>query len=138
MILGDNIFEDDFSEAIKNFKGGAKVFAKEVPDPERFGVVKFNEQMKAEKIVEKPTEYLSNYAVTGLYVYDSRVVKIAKDIKPSQRGELEIADINNWYLDKGELEVEMIKGEWFDAGTFDSLLKVQNFVKEKMSDKMLI
>jgi glucose-1-phosphate thymidylyltransferase len=138
MILGDNIFEDDFSEEIKNFKGGAKVFAKKVNDPERFGVVKFNDQMKAEKIVEKPQEYLSNYAVTGLYIYDRRIVEVAKSIKPSARGELEITDVNNWYLEKGELEVGLVNGEWLDTGTFDSLLRAQNFAKEKMSDKMLI
>ncbi|NLZ74468.1 NTP transferase domain-containing protein [Candidatus Falkowbacteria bacterium] len=138
MILGDNIFEDDFSEEIKNFQGGAKVFAKKVPDPERFGVVKFNEQMKAEKIVEKPEEYLSNYAVTGLYVYDHRVVEVAKTIKASPRGELEITDVNNWFLERGELEVAEVKGEWLDAGTFDSLLEAQNFAKEKMVDKMII
>lgn len=138
MILGDNIFEDDFSDEIKNFKGGAKIFAKHVPDPERFGVVKFGENMKAEKIIEKPQEYLSNYAVTGLYVYDKRIVEVAKGIKPSARGELEITDVNNWYLEKGELDVAMVEGEWLDAGTFDSLLKAQNFAKEKLDGKMLI
>ncbi len=138
MILGDNIFEDDISEAVKSFKGGAKVFAKKVPDPERFGVVKFDENMKAEKIVEKPQEYLSDYAVTGLYIYDQRVIKIAKEMKPSPRGELEITDVNNWFLEKGELEVATIEGEWLDAGTFDSLLKAQNFAKEKLADKMVI
>jgi glucose-1-phosphate thymidylyltransferase len=138
MILGDNIFEDDFSEDIKNFKGGAKIFAKKVPDPERFGVVKFDEKMRAEKIVEKPQEYLSNYAVTGLYIYDKRVVNIAKEMKASPRGELEITDVNNWFLEKGEIEVAEVKGEWLDAGTFDSLLKAQNFAKEKMADKMVV
>ncbi|MFA5024458.1 MAG: sugar phosphate nucleotidyltransferase [Patescibacteria group bacterium] len=138
MILGDNIFEDDFSEAVKNFKGGAKIFAKRVPDPERFGVVKFDEQMKAQKIVEKPKEYLSDYAVTGLYIYDQRVIKIAKDMKASDRGELEITDVNNWYLDKGELEVSLVNGEWLDAGTFESLLKAQQIAKEKLADKMVI
>lgn len=138
MILGDNIFEDDFSEDIKNFKGGAKIFAKKVSDPERFGVVKFNEEMRAEKIIEKPQEYLSNYAVTGLYIYDRRVVDIAKEMKASPRGELEITDVNNWFLEKGEIEVAEVKGEWLDAGTFDSLLKAQNFAKEKMADKMVI
>ncbi len=138
MILGDNIFEDDFSEDIKNFKGGAKIFAKKVSDPARFGVVKFNEQMRAEKIVEKPQECLSDYAVTGLYVYDQRVVSVAKNMKPSVRGELEITDVNNWYLEKGELEVAMVNGEWLDAGTFDSLLKAQSFAKEKLADKMII
>src|SRR5680860_1012459 len=122
MILGDNIFEDDFSEEIKNFKGGAKVFAKHVVDPERFGVVKFDENNKAQQLVEKPQEYLSNFAVTGLYVCDRRVVSIAKNIKPSERGELEIIDVLNNYLEQGALEVAMVNGEWLDAGTFDSLL----------------
>lgn len=138
MILGDNIFEDDFTEDIKSFKGGAKIFAKKVSDPERFGVVKFNEQKKAEKIVEKPKEYLSDYAVTGLYVYDKRVIQIAKEMKASARGELEITDVNNWFLAKNELEVAEVKGEWLDAGTFESLLRAQNFAKEKMAGKMII
>lgn len=138
MILGDNIFEDDFSEEIKNFSGGAKIFAKEVPDPERFGVVKFNEQLEAEKIVEKPQEYLSNYAVTGLYLYDHRVVEVAKNIKPSERGELEITDVNNYYLADKSLSVAKVEGSWLDAGTFDSLLAAQIFAKEKLADKMII
>jgi len=138
MILGDNIFEDDFSDELKNFTGGAKIFAKKVPDPERFGVVKFDDNLKAEKIVEKPTEYLSNYAVTGLYIYDHRVVEFAKKMKPSARGELEITDINNIYLAAGELTVALVDGEWLDAGTFDSLLHAQNVAKEKLADKMII
>jgi glucose-1-phosphate thymidylyltransferase len=138
MILGDNIFEDDFFADMKNFSGGAKIFAKRVPDPERFGVVKFNQDMKAEVIVEKPSEFLSDYAVTGLYIYDNKVIKAAKQIKPSERGELEITDLNNWYLKRNELNVAIVKGEWLDAGTFDSLLKAQTFAKEKLARKMLI
>lgn len=138
MILGDNIFEDDFSDEIKNFKGGAKVFAKHVVDPERFGVVKFDENNKAQQLVEKPQEYLSNFAVTGLYVCDHKVVSIAKNIKPSVRGELEIVDVLNDYLNRDELEVAMVNGEWLDAGTFDSLLRAQNLAKEKLADKMII
>jgi glucose-1-phosphate thymidylyltransferase len=138
MILGDNIFEDDFLEDIKSFKSGAKVFAKKVSDPERFGVVKFNDQMKAEKIVEKPKDWISDHAVTGLYVYDKRVVEAAKKVKPSERGELEIVDLHNWYLNKGELEVAKVNGEWLDAGTFDSLLRAQILAKEKLQDKLII
>lgn len=138
MILGDNIFVDDFSSEISSFKKGAKIFAKKVSDPKRFGVVKFNEEMKAEKIVEKPKEFLSDYAVTGLYVYDSQVVNIAKNLKPSARGELEITDINNIYLKNNQLEVAKVSGEWLDAGTFDSLLEAQNLAKNKLSDKLLI
>ncbi len=137
MILGDNIFEDDFSEDIINFKKGAKVFAKQVSDPSRFGVVKFDENMKAEQIVEKPQTYLSDYAVTGLYVCDNNVIEIAKNLKPSERGELEITDVINSYLLKGELEVAKVNGEWLDAGTFDSLLKAQIFAKEKLDSKMI-
>jgi len=138
MILGDNIFEDDFSEDIKNFKSGGKVFAKKVPDPERFGVVKFDKNMKAEEIVEKPKEWLSDYAVTGLYIYDNRVVSAAKNVKPSDRGELEITDLHNWYLKKGELDVAIVSGEWIDAGTFDSLLRAQILAKEKLQEKLVI
>lgn len=138
LILGDNIFEDDFSDEIKNFKSGGKIFAKKVPDPNRFGVVRFNDQMKAEKIVEKPKEWISDHAITGLYIYDSRVVEAAKNVKPSERGELEIVDLHNWYLEKGELDVAMVNGDWVDAGTFDSLLKAQNLAKEKLSDKLII
>lgn len=131
MILGDNIFEDDLGEKIKSFKEGGMVFAKKVPDPERFGVVKFNENGKAMKVKEKPQEFLSDWAITGLYVYDKKVVDIAKNLRPSDRGEIEITDINKKYLEMGELTVEKIDGEWLDAGTFDSLLEAGNIVKKK-------
>jgi len=138
MILGDNIFEDDFTDDIKNFKKGGKVFAKKVNDPERFGVVKFDKNMKAVEIKEKPKKWISDYAITGLYLYDNRVVEIAKNTKPSERGELEITDLHNWYLKKGDLDVAMVNGEWLDAGTFDSLLKAQILAKEKLQDKLII
>ena len=131
MVLGDNIFEDDLAESIKNFKKGGQVFAKKVPDPERFGVVKFDNDGKAVKVVEKPKEFISDYAITGLYLYDNRVVEIAKNLAPSDRGEIEITDINEKYLEMGELTVQKIKGEWLDAGTFDSLLEAGNIVKKK-------
>ena len=138
MILGDNIFEDDLADAVKSFKSGAKVFAKEVKDPERFGIVEFDANMKAISIEEKPAQPKSNYCVTGMYVYDNRVVEIAKNLKPSARGELEISDVNKWYLAKGELEVAMIEGAWIDTGTFDSLLEAQNLAKEKLQSKLVI
>ena len=138
MILGDNIFEDDLSKEIKSFKKGAKIFAKEVKDPERFGIVEIDKKGKAISIEEKPSKPKSNLCITGLYIYDKRVVEVAKNIKPSKRGELEIASLHNWYLDKNELKVNKIKGEWIDAGTFDSLLEAQNFSKEKMQGKMVI
>lgn len=131
MILGDNIFEDNFSETIKNFQSGGHIFAKEVPDPERFGVVKFDESMNAVAIEEKPKQHLSNYAITGLYIYDNRVVEVAKNMKPSARGELEITDLHNWYLKKGELKVDLVRNEWIDAGTFDSLLRASNLIAQK-------
>jgi glucose-1-phosphate thymidylyltransferase len=131
MILGDNIFEDDFSKIIQDFKTGGHVFAKEVKDPERFGVVKFDEQMKAVQIEEKPKTYLSNYAITGLYLYDSRAAEAAKQAKPSERGELEITEMHNWYLHKGELKVDIVKGDWIDAGTFESLFKAAELARKK-------
>lgn len=131
MILGDNIFEDDLSKNIKNFKSGGKVFVKQVPDPERYGVAEFDKNNKVISIEEKPEKPKSNYCVTGLYIYDNRVVEIAKSLKPSDRGEIEITDINNWYLDRNELEVAKVNGEWLDAGTFDALLEAGNIVREK-------
>jgi glucose-1-phosphate thymidylyltransferase len=137
LILGDNIFEDDFTEEIKKFKSGGKIFAKKVLDPERFGVVDFAGE-KAIRVVEKPKQFVSEFAVTGLYLFDSRAVEIAKNLKPSERGELEITDVNNWYLEKGELEVAKVSGAWLDAGTFDSLLEAQILAKEKLAGKMVI
>ncbi len=131
MILGDNIFEDDFSEEIRNFKSGGKVFAVKVSDPERSGVVVFDDKMKAVKIVEKPKKWLSDYVIPGLYIYDNRVIEVAKRVKPSTRGEIEIVDLHNWYLERGELSVGLVKGKWLDAGTFDSLLEAGVYVKEK-------
>jgi len=132
MILGDNIFADDLSPEIKSFKKGGKIFAKRVPDPERFGIVEFDANNKVLSIEEKPEKPKSDYCITGLYIFDNRVVEAAKSLTPSARGELEITDLHNWYLRKGELEVAMVQGEWIDAGTFDSLLEAQNLAKEKL------
>lgn len=131
MILGDNIFDQDFSNEIKNFKSGGMVFAKQVPDPERFGVVEFDQNMKAVSIEEKPAQPKSNYAVVGLYTYDNRVIEIAKNLQPSARGEIEVTDINRTYLEKGELQVNIFDTLWEDAGTFESLLRVSNIMAEK-------
>lgn len=130
LILGDNIFMDDFSDAIKGFKSGAHIFAKKVPDPQRMGVVRFNENMKPVEIVEKPKTFVSDYAIPGLYLYDSRVVEIAKQLVPSARGELEITDIHNWYMERGELSVSTINGEWIDAGTFESLYRANQLMHD--------
>lgn len=131
MILGDNIFDFDFSESIKAFSKGAKIYAKEVNDPQRFGVVEFGPDKKAISIEEKPKVPKSNFAVVGIYTYDNRVVEIAKRIQPSERGEIEITDINNEYLKMGELIVDPLQGIWEDAGTFDSLLRANNYWADK-------
>lgn len=131
MILGDNIFEDDLSEEIRSFRRGGRVFAKKVPDPERYGIVKFDANNKVVQIVEKPKEWISDYAIPGLYIFDNRVCKFAKEVKPSARGEIEITDLHNRYLELGELDVCFVKGRWFDAGTFDSLLEASNFMARK-------
>ena len=135
LILGDNIFEDNFSTAIKKFKSGGHIFAKKVSDPERFGVVKFDKKGKAIQIVEKPNKFLSDYALTGIYIYDNRVSKIVKNLKPSKRGELEITDVADWYLKKGELKVDIVDGEWVDAGTFESLLRASNWAFRQAQGK---
>lgn len=132
MILGDNIFVGhDFSKEIKSFKTGATIFAKEVPDPERYGVAEFDRKMNVLSIEEKPKKPKSNFAVVGLYCFDNRVVEFAKNLKPSKRGEIEITDLNNIYLKKKELKVNIIDGIWEDAGTFDSLLSIQNIVAKR-------
>lgn len=137
MILGDNIFEQDFSSEIQNFKSGGMVFAKQVQDPERFGVVEFDQNMKAISIEEKPANPKSNYAVVGLYTFDNQVINIAKNLKPSDRGEIEITDINRTYLERGELQVNIFDSLWEDAGTFDSLLHVSNIMAQKEKAKQL-
>ncbi|MGH9856850.1 MAG: sugar phosphate nucleotidyltransferase, partial [Acidobacteriota bacterium] len=135
MILGDNIFEDNFSDHIKQFKSGGHIFAKEVPDPEKSAVVAFDDQGKVLSIEEKPKEPKSNYAVPGLYIFDHRASEFAKSLTPSSRGELEIVDMYMNYLQKGELTVSVIDGWWEDAGTFDGLLRVNNFIAEKVKSE---
>lgn len=131
MILGDNIFDPDFSPDLKNIKSGAQVYAKKVDDPERFGVVEFDQNNKAISIEEKPQKPKSNYAIVGLYTYDNQVVSIAENLTPSDRGEIEITDINKEYLKRDQIKVELFDSLWEDAGTFDSLLRVSNIMAEK-------
>lgn len=135
LVLGDNIFFGQrFSESLNeavNRDAGATVFGYHVTDPERFGVVEFNADGKAISIEEKPAKPRSNYAVTGLYFYDNDVVNIAKKVQPSPRGELEITDVNNAYLERGDLHVSLLgRGfAWLDTGTHDSLIQAGTFVQ---------
>jgi glucose-1-phosphate thymidylyltransferase len=142
VILGDNIIEGNINKAAKDFaaqKSGAKIILKEVPDPQRFGVVEFDGgkigqgakvASKIKRIIEKPKDPPSHMAVTGIYFYDGDAFKVCKDLKPSARGELEITDVNNYYLNRGDLTCETLEGWWTDAGTFDSLLRASKFVAE--------
>jgi glucose-1-phosphate thymidylyltransferase len=133
VILGDNIFEDDIKEYVEKFEKkewGAMLFLKEVPDPQRFGVAEIKDG-KIINIEEKPKKPKSPYAVTGLYMYDSQVWDVLKTLKPSSRGELEITDVNNFYVKNGLAEYVILKGFWSDAGTFDSLLRAANFLAQK-------
>lgn len=135
LVLGDNIFfGQHFSDSLKKAlqrETGATVFGYQVKDAQRFGVVEFDENQKVISIEEKPAQPKSNYAITGLYFYDNRVVEIAKNIKPSARGELEITDVNQTYLNDGQLNVELFgRGfAWLDTGTHDSLLDAGQFVQ---------
>ncbi len=135
LILGDNLFYgQNLISLLKNAnrqESGATIFAYNVSDPERFGIVNFDSEFNALDIQEKPINPKSNYAVTGLYFYDSKAVDIAKKLKPSARGELEISDLNNYYLREKKLKVECFgRGvAWLDAGTFDSLIDAGTFIK---------
>ncbi|WP_044480944.1 sugar phosphate nucleotidyltransferase [Paenibacillus antibioticophila] len=132
VILGDNVFADDISSYVVNFKNqrtGAKILIQEVPDPNRFGVPAL-EGDRIISIEEKPQSPRSNYAVTGIYMFDHKVFEIIKSLKPSKRGELEITDVNNAYIERGELSFGVLQGWWTDAGTHTSLARANELAKD--------
>lgn len=136
-ILGDNIFEHELTRAAESFEKqekGARIFLKEVNDPERFGVPEINGD-KIINIIEKPKNPPTNYAVSGIYMYDSQVWSVIKNLKPSNRGELEITDVNNFYVQQGSMTYEILDGEWIDAGTFDALLRANMLMANKAMEK---
>jgi glucose-1-phosphate thymidylyltransferase len=130
-ILGDNIYFDDLAQPIQGFKSGGHVFLKHVPDVERFGVAEVTAQGEVISIEEKPKNPKSNLAVTGCYLYDHRCFDVIKQLQPSARGEYEITDVSAWYLQKSELSASILKQEWIDAGTFESLHRAAVLVRER-------
>jgi len=134
VILGDNIFQDSISEDVSGFRGGSKIFLKEVPDAQRFGVAELDGDSVI-GIEKKPEVPKSNFAVTGLYMYDSKVFKVIRELKPSGRGELEITDVNNYYIDQGRMSYRVLDGYWSDAGTFESLLRAGMIVQKHREKK---
>lgn len=139
VVLGDNIIEGNIKKAADEFAaqgGGAKIMLKEVHDPERFGVASVAGDGKVTSIVEKPKEPESNLAVIGIYMYDAEVFNICRELKPSDRGELEITDVNNEYLRRGNLTCEVLNGWWTDAGTFESLYRSSTLVREAGANRM--
>lgn len=129
VILGDNIFEDDFSKMMTNFKSGAHIFFKKMEDAFRFGVAEVNGN-RILHIEEKPAKPKSNLAVTGLYLYDKNVFHVIKTLKPSGRGELEITDVNNYYIESDQMSYSILEGEWTDSGTFESLYRANTLARE--------
>lgn len=131
LVLGDNVFEDDFTDAIQSFQSGGRIFAKEVKDPKRFGVVEFDSDATVLSIEEKPEVPKSSFAIPGVYIFDSEAIDVAKSLTPSSRGELEITDVQRHYLNKEMLDVRVITGAWFDMGTQESLFEASAFAREK-------
>lgn len=130
-LLGDNIYFDDLSDAIRTFAGGGHVFLKEVPDAERFGVAEISASGRVLSIEEKPAQPKTNLAVTGCYVYDNRCFDVIRNLQPSARGEYEISDVSDWYAKAGELTATVLCDEWIDAGTFESLHRAAVSVRER-------
>jgi glucose-1-phosphate thymidylyltransferase len=138
VVLGDNIIEKNIVRAVESYRkqaSGARILLKEVSDPERFGVPVLDGE-RVVRIEEKPSKPASRFAVTGIYLYDERVFEIARELRPSARGELEITDVNNAYIDRGELAWDVLDGWWTDAGTFESLRRATNLVAETGANKL--
>lgn len=138
VVLGDNIIEGNITRAVRAYRhqgGGAKILLKKVADPQRFGVPEID-GTRVMRIEEKPSEPKSDYAVIGIYMYDAEVFQIIKTLKPSGRGELEITDVNNAYIERGEMTWDELEGWWTDAGTFESLLRASQLVAETGANKM--
>ncbi len=138
VVLGDNIIEGNIkaaAEKFRNQKEGARILLKEVSDPQRFGVPVFDGK-KIIRVEEKPSKPASNYAVIGVYMYDYRVFEFIKSLKPSQRGELEITDVNNFYISEGKMQWDVLEGWWSDAGTFESLQSAGNMVAKTGANKI--
>jgi glucose-1-phosphate thymidylyltransferase len=135
VILGDNIFQDNIKKEIESFKSGAHIFLKEVPDANRFGVAEIINGIIT-SIEEKPKKPKSNLAVTGLYIYDSDVFSIIRNLKLSDRGELEISDVNHTYVKRASMKYTLLKGYWTDAGTFNSLLNASLLIKRTKTSKI--
>jgi glucose-1-phosphate thymidylyltransferase len=131
LCLGDNIIEDDIDEHIRNFRGGASIFLKKVDDPERFGIATVDKSGRVLSVEEKPKKPKSDLAIVGMYIYDNTVFEKMAGQPTSARGELEITYLNNKFLEEGKLRAAVLKKEWFDIGTFDSLLQAGNFMKKK-------
>lgn len=131
LYLGDNIFEEDISSHVKKFKDGAVIFLKNVDDPRQFGVAEIDRHGNVKNIEEKPTKPKSNFAVTGMYIFDNTVFQKMIGQKKSARGEYEISDINNKYIEEKKLRSVVLKKEWFDIGTIDKLIEASNFMKHK-------
>jgi glucose-1-phosphate thymidylyltransferase len=138
VVLGDNLIEKNIAKAARDYHAqgrGAKILLKEVHDPERFGVASV-ERGRVVEIVEKPKQPRSNLAVIGIYMYDERVWDVIQTLEPSDRGELEITDVNNWYIRDGSMTYEVLDGWWTDAGTFESLLGASNLVREGGANRL--
>ena len=139
VILGDNYFEDDFRKDAEDFQGGARIFLKKTAHPERYGVVQVNDDypgrgFRIKKIVEKPQHFISPYAVTGFYLYRENVFDVIRTLKPSSRGELEITDVNNHFIQEDSMQHSLVKGYWGDMGEPDSLLETAQHIAQKKRD----